>query len=66
MAEEAKKGGESGMTEQLKAKLKAINAVAVGYDTGEKWVDEDGTKYNIERKPIDWEAIKQSGEAKQL
>lgn len=42
------------MTERFKAKLKAINAVAVLYDTGEKWVDENGTKYNIERKPIDW------------
>lgn len=48
------------MTEEFLKKLISINAVAVSYDTGEKWMDEYGNIYNIERKPIDWEAIKRS------
>lgn len=40
--------------EQIVAKIRAINAKSVSYDTGEKWVDDNGSQYNIERKPTDW------------
>lgn len=45
------------MTNGMKQKLQSINATISGDETGEKWVDSDGTIYNIERKPIDWNLI---------
>ena len=45
------------MTKEMKQKLQSINAIISSYETGEKWIDSDGTIYNIERKQIDWNLI---------
>lgn len=50
------------MTNEMKQKLQSINATVSSYETGEKWVDSDGTIYNIERKPIDWNLIIKKGD----
>lgn len=45
------------MTNEMKQKLQSINATISSVETGEMWVDSDGTIYNIERKTIDWNLI---------
>lgn len=45
------------MTNEMKQKLKSINATISSEDTGERWIDTDGTVYNIDRKPINWNLI---------
>ena len=50
------------MTNEMKQKLQSINAILSSYETGEKWIDSDGTIYNIERKPIDWNMIIEKGD----
>ena len=50
------------MTNDMKQKLQSINAKVSSYETVEKWIDSDGTIYNIERKPIGWNLIIEKGD----
>ena len=50
------------MTNEMRQKLQSINAIISSVETGEKWIDSDGTIYNIERKPIGWNLIIKKGD----
>lgn len=43
--------------EQIEKAAKSINATFTAFDTGEKWIDEKGSTYNINRAPIDWKRV---------
>lgn len=38
-------------------KLEDIKAVISPYSTTEKWIDDDGNTYYIDRAPIDWKRV---------
>lgn len=42
------------ISDKLQKRIAYINARVVNYDTGERWVDENGNTVNIERAPINW------------
>lgn len=43
--------------EEIIEKVKLIRAKIVNYDTGEKWVDDQGNLYNISRNPVDYKRV---------
>lgn len=42
------------ISDKLQKRIAYINARVVNYNTGERWVDENGNIVNIARTPIDW------------
>lgn len=49
----------------IEDKIRRINAIETNYETQECWVDDDGKKHYINRKPINWGYIAQKGAQKQ-
>lgn len=43
--------------EQIEKTAKSIKATITPFGTNEKWIDEKGNTYSINRAPIDWERV---------